>query len=110
MDNDDELPRQARDKNRTGNSKKRGRFTQGGAGAKYNTVAGFTQADMKLPDGNWGKHPTCPRTKTWSECSVEKVLLLLLLLLLLVLPLPPQPQPPAQPRALHLSGPATVPH
>ena len=40
---------------------------QGGSGAKFNTVEGFTQTDARNPDGTWGKNPACPRSKVWSE-------------------------------------------
>ena len=40
---------------------------EGGSGPKYNTVEGFCQTDMRNPDGTWGKNPTCPRSKVWSE-------------------------------------------
>jgi hypothetical protein len=40
---------------------------QGGSGAKFNTVEGFTQTDAKNPDGTWGKNGSCPRSKVWSE-------------------------------------------
>ena len=32
---------------------------------KYDTVAGWTQADMKRPDGTWTKNQKCPRSKVW---------------------------------------------
>ena len=32
---------------------------------KYDTVAGWTQADMKRPDGTWVKNQKCPRSKVW---------------------------------------------
>ena len=38
---------------------------EGGEGAKYNTVAGWTQTDRRLPDGTWDKNPACPRSKVW---------------------------------------------
>ena len=32
---------------------------------KYDTVKGFTQVDMRLPDGTWIKNPKCPRSRCW---------------------------------------------
>ena len=36
-----------------------------GSGAKYNTVAGFTQTDVRRSDGTWTKNDGCPRSKGW---------------------------------------------
>ena len=36
-----------------------------GNGPKYNTVSGFTQTDMKHPNGKWAKHPDCPRSQVY---------------------------------------------
>eukprot|EP01043_Picozoa_sp_COSAG02_P048209 COSAG02_NODE_4715_length_5063_cov_2.229452_2_plen_219_part_00 len=36
-----------------------------GNGPKYNTVSGFTQTDMKHPNGKWTKHPDCPRSQVY---------------------------------------------
>ena len=38
---------------------------EGGNGPKYNSVAGWTQTDKKLPNGSWIKNPDCPRSKIW---------------------------------------------
>eukprot|EP01048_Picozoa_sp_COSAG05_P000173 COSAG05_NODE_4_length_49189_cov_157.128784_36_plen_311_part_00 len=34
-------------------------------GERYDTVCGFTQTDIKLSSGKWGKNPECPRSKVY---------------------------------------------
>ncbi len=36
-----------------------------GSGAKYNTITGFTQIDLRTPDGQWIKNQRCPRSRVW---------------------------------------------
>jgi hypothetical protein len=36
-----------------------------GSGPKYNTVTGFTQGDLRQPNGKWMKNPACPRSRVW---------------------------------------------
>ena len=36
-----------------------------GSAGKYDTVAGWTQTDLLLPNGHWVKDPKCPRSKVY---------------------------------------------